>query len=107
MMTTLLNALNKTINNAGGPDVVTGSVIQAHNEPIWYVSFLTKSGGSILLEVIWRDGGIVGSVLNEFKIGESFKNKIFNHFIKWVVVSDMPPLYDEDEDDMPPLETGI
>ena len=105
MMNTLINALNKTINNAGGPHVLAGSVIQARNEPIWYVSFLTNGGGSLLLEVIWRDGGIVGSILNNFKVSESLINKLVNHFLKWVDISDMPPLYDaEDENDMPALE---
>ena len=49
MLTNLKNALNKTINNAGGMEVMTGSVIQAYNQPIWYVSFLTRTGGTVLL----------------------------------------------------------
>lgn len=94
-MNTLINALNKTINNAGGPHVLAGSVIQARNEPIWYVSFLTNGGGSLLLEVIWRDGGVVGSVLNEFNINVNLRNKVLNYFLKWVDTSDMPPLYED------------
>lgn len=102
MLTNLINALNKTINNAGGPEAVTGSVIQAHNQPIWYVNFLTRAGGTLLLEVIWRDGSIVASVLNTFKMSDSSISKLVDHFILRVTVSDKPPLYDCD--DMPPLE---
>lgn len=102
MLTNLKNALNKTINNAGGMDVMAGSVIQAYNQPMWYVSFLTRTGGTILLEVIWRDGGVVGSVLNDFKISESTLKKIVDHFLLQVEVSDMPPLYDEFDSNSPP-----
>lgn len=102
MLTNLKNALNKTINNAGGMEVMTGSVIQAYNQPIWYVSFLTRTGGTILLEVIWRDGGIVGSILNDFKISESTLKKIVDHFLLKVEVPENPPLYDELDDNSPP-----
>jgi len=111
MLTILTNALNDTINNAGGMEVMTGSVIQAYNAPIWYVSFLLRTGGTILLEVIWRDGGVVGSVLNEFKVSESTLEKIVDHFLLRVEVTDHPPLYDYvdpanvDYSDMPALET--
>jgi len=81
MINTLTNALNKTINIAGGPNVLTGSVIQAHNEPMWYATFTTRTGGTLLIEIIWRDGGVVASVLNEFNITNSLKDKIVNHFI--------------------------
>jgi hypothetical protein len=107
MMNTLTNALNKTINNAGGPKFVNGSVIQAHNEPIWYVNFLTRAGGSLLLEVLWRDGGVVGSVLNDFKISQSLMNKLVNHFLKWVDISEVPPLYDFDEEEDIPDPGGL
>jgi hypothetical protein len=111
MLTILTNALNKTIKNVGGKEMMTGSVIQAYNEPIWYVSFLLRTGGTILLEVIWRDGGIVGSVLNDFKISESTLGKIVDHFLLQVEATDHPPLYDYvdpanvDYSDMPALET--
>ena len=94
MIDSLINALNRTINNAGGPHILTGTLIQEDNEPIWYVSFLTNNGGTVLLELIWRDGGIVTSVLNKFKISDNQITKITNHFLKWVDVSEMPPLYD-------------
>ena len=97
MLTILTNALNETINNAGGTKVLTGSVIQAHNEPIWYVSFLMKTGGTVLLEVIWRDGGVVGSVLNEFKMSDRALAEVVDRFLLKVEVSDMPPLYDESD----------
>lgn len=97
MINILTNALNKTIKNAGGPDVLTGSVIQAHNEPMWYTTFTTKTGGTLLLEIIWRDGGVVASVLNEFNITNSLKEKIVNHFIRKIEMDgNMPPLYDDD-----------
>ena len=97
MLTILTNALNETINNAGGTEVMTGSVIQAYNAPIWYVSFLLRTGGTILLEVIWRDGGVVGSVLNEFKVSDRALAEIVDRFLLKVEVTDMPPLYDESD----------
>jgi hypothetical protein len=95
MLTILTNALNETINNAGGMEAMTGSVIQAYNAPIWYVSFLLRTGGTILLEVIWRDGGVV--VLNEFKVSDRALAEIVDRFLLKVEVTDMPPLYDESD----------
>lgn len=103
MINTLINALNKTIENDGGRESMTGSVIQADNEPIWYVTFLTSCGGTILLEVIWRDGGIVGSLLDRHKLSDKRVAKTLDFFlenINWV--ADHPPSYDCS--DMPPLE---
>lgn len=94
MLNNLTNALKKTIANAGGEEVMTGCVLQAYNEPIWYVNFLTRTGGTLLLEVIWRNGGIVSSVLNDARMSDSLLRKIVNHFLTRVEVSDMPPLYD-------------
>ena len=105
MLTILTNALNETINNAGGMEAMTGSVIQAYNEPIWYVSFLLRTGGTILLEVIWRDGGVVGSVLNEFKVSDRALAEIVDRFLLKVEVTDYVDPANVDYSDMPALET--
>jgi hypothetical protein len=110
MLTNLTNALNKTINYCGGSRYVTGSVIQADNEPVWYVSFLTSCGGTLLLEVIWRDGGIVASLLEhggaQYKLSDRRATRIIDYFLDSVDDSDMPPCYDYDEsDEMPALDT--
>jgi len=102
MINTLINALNKTIENDGGREWMTGSVIQAYNKPIWYVTFLTSCGGTILLEVIWRDGGIVGSLLDRHKLSDKRVAKTLDFFLENVDwVADHPPAYDYV--DMPPL----
>jgi hypothetical protein len=108
MINTLINALNKTIENDGGREGMTGSVIQHYNEPIWYVTFLTSCGGTILLEVVWRDGGIVGSLLDRHKLSDKRVAKTLDFFLENVDwVADHPPAYDyidPDFSDMPPLE---
>lgn len=107
MLDNLTNALNKTIKAAGGMEVLTGTVIQAQGEPIWYVTFTTSAGALIEYEVIWRDGGIVASVLNKFKMTELFVAKITTAFLDKIELpaNGMPPLYEDDYSDMPPLET--
>jgi len=93
MISNLKNALDSTMDNAGGTNVLSGTVLQAYNQPIWYVNFLTRMGGTLLLEVVWRDGGIVGSVLNVFKMSENTVKNIVDSFLLKVVVSDDAPVY--------------
>lgn len=121
MMTNLDNALNHALKMS--EYYLEGWVSQEPNEPIWYIDFVTPRDSSdnedpktpevrqaLLVEVIWRNGGIIASVLNKVNMSNREVATLMELLLEKIEVLDMPPLYDceevDDYEGMPPMEVG-